>query len=40
MLKQPVDTRTATGKPLKRHYYIDIERALAGEEFYDERLSV
>lgn len=38
MLKQPVDTRTATGKPLKRHYYIDIECALAGEEFYDEAI--
>lgn len=35
MLPQPVDTRTPTGKPLKRYYYIDIELALAGEEHYE-----
>ncbi|MGV0028481.1 GmrSD restriction endonuclease domain-containing protein [Phormidesmis priestleyi] len=35
MLKQPVDTRTSTGKSLKRYYYIDIELALTGEENYE-----
>lgn len=35
MLQQPVDTRTNTGKPLKRYYYIDIELALAGQEYYE-----
>lgn len=35
MLQQPVDTRTNTGKPLKRYYYIDIELALAGQEHYE-----
>src|SRR4028119_1036726 len=35
MLKQPVDTRTHTGKPLKRYYYIDIELALTGQEHYE-----
>jgi len=35
MLKQPVDTRTSTGKSLKRYYYIDIELALTGEEHYE-----
>ncbi|MCY7284212.1 MAG: DUF262 domain-containing protein, partial [Cyanobacteria bacterium CAN_BIN43] len=35
MLKQPVDTRTNTGKSLKRYYYIDIELALTGEENYE-----
>jgi uncharacterized protein with ParB-like and HNH nuclease domain len=35
MLKQAVDTRTHTGKPLKRYYYIDIELALTGEEHYE-----
>jgi len=35
MLQKPVDTRTSTGKPLKRYYYIDIELALAGEEHYE-----
>jgi len=35
MLQKPVDTRTNTGKPLKRYYYIDIELALAGEEHYE-----
>lgn len=38
MLSQPVDTRTATGKPLKRYYYIDIELALAGTEYYEEAI--
>lgn len=38
MLDQPVETRTATGKPLKRYYYIDIERALEGPEYYDEAI--
>ena len=38
MLQQPVDTRTHTGKPLKRYYYIDIELALAGEEHYETAL--
>jgi hypothetical protein len=35
MLQQPVDTRTNTGKPLKRYYYIDIELALIGQENYE-----
>ena len=35
MLQQLVDTRTNTGKPLKRYYYIDIELALTGEEQYE-----
>lgn len=35
MLQQPVHTRTNTGKPLKRYYYIDIELALAGQEHYE-----
>lgn len=35
MLKQPVDTHTRTDKTLKRHYYINIELALAGEEHYE-----
>lgn len=35
MLQQPVDTRTNTGKPIKRYYYIDIKLALAGEEHYE-----
>ncbi len=35
MLQHPVDTRTNTGKPLKRYYYIDIELALLGEEHYE-----
>ncbi|WNZ47527.1 DUF262 domain-containing protein [Leptolyngbya boryana CZ1] len=35
MLQQPVNTRTNTGKPLKRYYYIDIELALAGQENYE-----
>ena len=38
MLKQPVDTRTSTGKPLKRHYYIDIELALLGQEHYEDAI--
>ena len=35
MLQRPVDTRTNTGKPLKRYYYIDIELALVGQENYE-----
>lgn len=35
MLQQPVHTRTNTGKPLKRYYYIDIELALVGQEQYE-----
>lgn len=38
MLTQPVETRTATGKPLKRYYYIDIELALAGPEHYEDAI--
>ena len=38
MLKQPVDTRTSTGKPLKRHYYINIELALLGQEYYEDAI--
>jgi hypothetical protein len=38
MLKEPVATRTTTGKPLKRHYYIDIELALAGPEYYEDAI--
>lgn len=36
MLDKPVDTRTATRKPLKRYYYIDIKTALMGPEHYEE----
>lgn len=36
MLNQPVATRTATGKPLKRYYYINIELALEGPEYYED----
>lgn len=35
-LTQPVDTRTIKGKPIKRHYYIDIELALEGPETLEE----
>ena len=35
-LGTPVDTRTAKGKPIKRHYYFDIRTALEGEDRFDE----
>ena len=38
MLQRPVDTHTSTGKPLKRYYYIDIKRALEGEEYYEDAI--
>ncbi|MDP4557810.1 DUF262 domain-containing protein [Halomonas meridiana] len=31
-LDAPVNTRTAKGKPIKRHYYFDIRTALEGED--------
>ncbi|KXS38105.1 MAG: hypothetical protein AWU55_1764 [Halomonadaceae bacterium T82-2] len=34
----PVDTRTAKGKPIKRHYYFDIQKALAGEDQLDDAI--
>ncbi len=36
MLDKPVDTRTVTRKPLKRYYYINIETALLGPEYYED----
>lgn len=38
MLNQPVQTRNSTGKELRRYYYIDIERALEGPEYYEEAI--
>jgi hypothetical protein len=38
MLQQPVSTRTATRKPIKRFYYVDIETALLGPEHYDDAI--
>jgi hypothetical protein len=38
MLNQPVQTRSSTGKSLQRYYYIDIEQALQGPEFYEEAI--
>lgn len=35
-LTQPVETRTIKGKPIKRHYYIDIELALESSETLEE----
>lgn len=35
-LKTPVDTQTAKGKPIKRHYYFDIRKALEAPESLDE----
>jgi uncharacterized protein with ParB-like and HNH nuclease domain len=38
MLNQPVQTRNSTGKALQRYYYIDIERAMQGPEYYEEAI--
>ncbi|PSR18168.1 hypothetical protein C8255_08845 [filamentous cyanobacterium CCP3] len=38
MLHQPVSTRTATHKAIKRFYYVDIEKALLGPEHYEEAI--
>lgn len=38
MLQQPVSTRTATHKAIKRFYYVDIEKALLGPEHYEEAI--
>ena len=35
-LTEPVNTRTAKGKAIKRHYYFDINTALEGEEFLEQ----
>ena len=35
-LDAPVNTRTAKGKPIKRHYYFDIRTALEGEDRLEE----
>ncbi len=35
-LSEPVNTRTAKGKEVKRHYYFDIKTALEGEEYLDQ----
>lgn len=35
MLTQSVSTRTITGKPIKRYYYIDINLALEGSAYYE-----
>lgn len=37
-LNQPVQTRSSTGKALQCYYYIDIERALQGPEYYEEAI--
>lgn len=37
-LPSPVDTRTAKGKEIKRHYYFDIQLALEGEERLEDAL--
>ncbi|MEO1297319.1 MAG: DUF262 domain-containing protein, partial [Cyanobacteria bacterium J06636_16] len=38
MLQQPVSTRTATRKAIKRYYYVDIETALLGPQFYEDAI--
>lgn len=38
MLNQPVQTRSSTGKALNRYYYIDIEQALQGPEYYEDAI--
>jgi hypothetical protein len=38
MFNQPIATRTATNKPLTRYYYIDIQLALQGEEYYEDAI--
>lgn len=35
-LDAPVDTRTAKGKKIRRHYYFDIRKALEGDDHLDE----
>lgn len=35
-LTTPVDTRTAKGKEIKRHYYFDIKKALEGEQYLED----
>lgn len=38
MLNQPVQTRNSTGKALQRYYYIDIDRAMQGPEYYEDAI--
>jgi len=38
MLTRAVETRDHKGRELKRHYYIDIEKALEGPEQYEEAI--
>lgn len=38
MLDRPVQTRDEKKRPLLRHYYIDIEKALEGEERYEDAI--
>lgn len=38
MLNQPVETHDEKKRKIKRHYYIDIEKALAGPEQYEEAI--
>ncbi len=38
MLDQAVQTRDHKKRELKRHYYIDIEKALQGPEYYEEAI--
>ncbi|MBP1151804.1 DUF262 domain-containing protein [Methylocaldum sp. RMAD-M] len=38
MLTRAVETRDHKGRELKRHYYIDIEKALEGPELYEEAI--
>ena len=37
-LSTAVDTRTIKGKPIKRHYYFDINKALEGPEYIEEAI--
>ncbi len=37
-LTTPVNTRTAKGKPIQRHYYFDIHTALEGEEYLEQAI--
>ena len=38
MLNQPVETHDEKKRKIKRHYYIDIEKALGGPEQYEEAI--
>lgn len=38
MLQQPVSTRTSTRKATQRYYYVDIDTALLGPEYYEDAI--